>query len=133
MSENQDLPAGLSRRHFIRALGAMGVAGVTSTHAFDALAGESAIIKEISLPFANGSRPLVKYPQKRPLIRLTARPPQLETPFEIFDEGVLTPNDAFYVRYHLTNVPPLSVDPATYQHLDNRQGGTRAEALTHRS
>jgi len=115
VSENQDLPAGLSRRHFIRALGAMGVAGVTSTHAFDALAGESAIIKEISLPFANGSRPLVKYPQKRPLIRLTARPPQLETPFEIFDEGVLTPNDAFYVRYHLTNVPPLSVDPATYR------------------
>ena len=30
-----------------------------------------------SLPIANGERPLVRYPGKRPLIRLTARPPQL--------------------------------------------------------
>jgi DMSO/TMAO reductase YedYZ molybdopterin-dependent catalytic subunit len=58
------------------------------------------------LPFANGRRPLVRYPQKRPLLRLTTRPPQLETPFSVFDEGVLTPNDAFFVRYHLTNSPP---------------------------
>ena len=28
----------------------------------------------------------VKYPQKRPLIRLTTRPPQLETPFSVFNE-----------------------------------------------
>ena len=40
------------------------------------------------------------------LMRLTARPPQLETPFAAFNEGVLTPNDAFFVRYHLTNAPP---------------------------
>lgn len=60
----------------------------------------------IALPFANGTRPLVKYPQKRPLIRLTARPPQLETPFSVFSESLLTPNDAFFVRYHLTNAPP---------------------------
>src|SRR6187401_839766 len=46
------------------------------------------------------------YPQKRPLIRLTARPPQLETPFSVFNESVLTPNDAFFVRYHLTLSPP---------------------------
>jgi sulfite dehydrogenase (cytochrome) subunit A len=31
----------------------------------------------LSLPIANGERPLVRYPGKRPLIRLTARPPQL--------------------------------------------------------
>ena len=65
------------------------------------LAEESAV-----LPFLNGTRPLVRYPQKRPLIRLTTRPPQLETPFEVFDESLLTPNDAFFVRYHLTNSPP---------------------------
>jgi sulfite dehydrogenase (cytochrome) subunit A len=28
----------------------------------------------------------VRYPGKRPLIRLTARPPQLETPFAVFNE-----------------------------------------------
>src|SRR3954466_13542349 len=60
----------------------------------------------VELPFENGTRPLVKYPQKRPLIRVTSRPPQLETPFAIFNENVITPNDAFFVRYHLTNSPP---------------------------
>src|SRR5580704_1844441 len=65
------------------------------------------------LPFANGERPVVKYPQKRPLLRLTTRPPQLETPFKVFDEGTLTPNDAFFVRYHLADAPPV-IDPATW-------------------
>jgi DMSO/TMAO reductase YedYZ molybdopterin-dependent catalytic subunit len=60
----------------------------------------------VTLPFENGERPLVKYPQKRPLLRLSARPPQLETPFGVFNEGVITPNDAFFVRYHLTLSPP---------------------------
>ena len=58
------------------------------------------------LPFENGERELVKYPQKRALIRLTSRPPQLETPFAIFNEGAITPNDAFFVRYHLAGAPP---------------------------
>ena len=31
----------------------------------------------VTLPFGNGERPLVKYPQKRPMIGLTERPPQL--------------------------------------------------------
>jgi DMSO/TMAO reductase YedYZ molybdopterin-dependent catalytic subunit len=65
--------------------------------------GEDATVR---LPFENGERELVKYPQKRPLIRLTSRPPQLETPFAVFNEGVLTPNDAFFVRYHLGGSPP---------------------------
>lgn len=63
-----------------------------------------------TLPFDNGERPLVKYPQKRPMIGLTSRPPQLETPFSVFNEGAITPNDAFFVRYHLANVP-LDIDP----------------------
>ena len=62
------------------------------------------------LPFENGERPLVKYPQKRPMIVLTSRPPQLETPFSVFNANVITPNDAFFVRYHLADVP-LNIDP----------------------
>ena len=31
----------------------------------------------VALPFDNGERPLVRYPQKRPMIGLTQRPPQL--------------------------------------------------------
>ncbi|MGC1859637.1 MAG: molybdopterin-dependent oxidoreductase [Methylocystis sp.] len=68
----------------------------------------------VTLPFANGKRPLVPYPGKRPLIQLTARPPQLETPFSVFNEGVITPNDAFFVRYHLADIP-LSIDPETFR------------------
>jgi DMSO/TMAO reductase YedYZ molybdopterin-dependent catalytic subunit len=67
-----------------------------------------------TLPFANGERPLVRYPGKRPLIQLTARPPQLETPFFVFDESVITPNDAFFVRYHLSDIP-LSIDPEAFR------------------
>src|ERR1700687_1023610 len=64
----------------------------------------------VTLPFDNGERPLVKYPQKRPMIGLTSRPPQLETPFSIFNDGPITPNNAFFVRYHLAGVP-LDIDP----------------------
>jgi DMSO/TMAO reductase YedYZ molybdopterin-dependent catalytic subunit len=68
-----------------------------------------------SLPFGNGERPLVAYPQKRPMIVLTQRPPQLETPFEVFDHGAFTPNDAFFVRYHLSGAPPLGLNAATHR------------------
>jgi sulfite dehydrogenase (cytochrome) subunit A len=59
----------------------------------------------VTLPFDNGERRLVKYPQKRPMIGLTSRPPQLETPFSIFNDGAITPNSAFFVRYHLADIP----------------------------
>ena len=92
----------LDRRKLIKgagagiwALGAGATFGTTKALALDT----------VTLPFENGERPLVKYPQKRPLIRLTARPPQLETPFAVFNEGVITPNDAFFVRYHLAGIP----------------------------
>src|SRR5258708_4717125 len=64
----------------------------------------------VTLPFDNGERPLVKYPQKRPMIGQTSRPPQLETPFSIFNDGAITPNNAFFVRYHLADVT-LDLDP----------------------
>lgn len=64
----------------------------------------------VTLPFDNGVRPLVKYPQKRPMIGLTSRPPQFEAPMSVFNESVITPNDAFFVRYHLADVP-LDIDP----------------------
>jgi sulfite dehydrogenase (cytochrome) subunit A len=63
----------------------------------------------VELPIANGRRNMVAFPEKRPLIVLTTRPPQLETPFEIFNEGPITPNDAFFVRYHNAGVP-TSID-----------------------
>ncbi|MFO5234663.1 hypothetical protein RCL33_24770, partial [Salmonella enterica subsp. enterica serovar 1,4,[5],12:i:-] len=56
--------------------------------------GRALALETVTLPFANGERPMVKYPQKRTMIGLTSRPPQLETPFAVFDEGPITPNNA---------------------------------------
>src|SRR5260370_12319727 len=47
------------------------------------------------------------------MIGLTSRPPQLETPFSAFNANVITPNDAFFVRYHLADVP-LDIDPDAF-------------------
>jgi DMSO/TMAO reductase YedYZ molybdopterin-dependent catalytic subunit len=44
------------------------------------------------------------------MIGLTSRPPQLETPFSVFDGGPITPNNAFFVRYHLAGIP-YDLDP----------------------
>lgn len=80
----------------------------------------SSFAAKIKLPatelqsFDNGTRDLVTYPQKRPLMRITTRPPHLETPFSVFNEGIITPNDAFFVRYHLANIP-TSIDAASYR------------------
>ncbi len=94
----------LDRRQLLMRAGLAAVA--TGVSSFRALALDS-----VTLPFGNGDRPLVKYPQKRPMIGLTSRPPQLETPFAIFNDGVITPNNAFFVRYHLANLPYDSIDP----------------------
>src|SRR5215469_7804063 len=52
----------------------------------------------------NSVGPFVSEPQKAPLILLTDRPVQLETPRSYF-QTVFTPNDAFYVRWHLSETP----------------------------
>jgi sulfite dehydrogenase len=99
------------RRRFLRHAGAVGVASAFGSTAISALAAASGPVK---LLFDNGERELVAYPQKRPLILLTSRPPQLETPFSVFNEGIITPNDAFFVRYHWSGIP-TSIDPASYR------------------
>ncbi len=68
----------------------------------------------IDLPFGRGHRPLMGFPEKRPLMVMTTRPPQLETPFAVFDESIFTPNDAFFVRWHLANIP-TTVDLQTFR------------------
>jgi sulfite dehydrogenase len=98
----------LDRREMMKrataGLAALGTASLEPAFALDT----------VTLPFDNnGERPMVKYPQKRPMIGLTSRPPQLETPFSVFNDGVITPNDAFFVRYHLADVP-LEIDPDTF-------------------
>ena len=71
------------RRRFLRGAGTLGAGALLGSTALRAVANNSYM-----LPIGNGERPVVQYPQKRPLIVLTSRPPQLETPFEVFNDGV---------------------------------------------
>jgi DMSO/TMAO reductase YedYZ molybdopterin-dependent catalytic subunit len=60
-------------------------------------------------------------PGKRPLIKRSYRPPNYETPVSYLNEAY-TPNDAFFVRYHLADIP--EVDAGKWQ---LKVGGDAAE------
>ncbi len=51
---------------------------------------------------------MVSLPGKKPLIQLTDRPPNYETPLEYLRTPI-TPNDAFFIRYHLADIPAADV------------------------
>jgi DMSO/TMAO reductase YedYZ molybdopterin-dependent catalytic subunit len=101
-----------TRRDLLKTLAGLGAYATLSPLLENALAATPP--SKVELPFDNGERELVAFPQKRPLILLTHRPPQLETPLSVFNDGVITPNDAFFVRYHWSGIP-TSVDPQTYR------------------
>src|SRR5258705_13991634 len=98
-----------SRRQFLAGVGGFGFTGLMGAAAW------SGAEEPFVFPFVNGGRNLVKnFPQKGAMVLQRARPPLLETPFEVFDQGIFTPNDRFYVRWHLANIP-TEVDPATFR------------------
>lgn len=88
----------------------------------------------VELPFAPSERALTKgFPQKGPMILQRTRPPLLETPFEVFDRGVFTPNDSFYVRWHWA-VIPTDIDVGTFRlsvrgHVDKELSLTLKEIV----
>src|SRR5690348_827 len=93
MGETDFLRSTLTRR---RLLGQAGIAGLTAMAA-------PAWAQSIDLPLPGGpdERPLTHaFPQKGTMILQRTRPALLETPFEVFDKGVFTPNDQFFVRWH---------------------------------
>ena len=79
------------------------------------LAPSEAVAAPLDLPAAlpEGARSnavLDALPGKKPLIKLSYRPPNYETPLEYFRTAI-TPNDAFFVRYHHSNIPEVDVRP----------------------
>jgi DMSO/TMAO reductase YedYZ molybdopterin-dependent catalytic subunit len=61
---------------------------------------------KLPLPGGPDARDLTTaFPGKGPMILQRTWPPLLETPFEVFDQGVFTPNDRFYVRWHWALIP----------------------------
>ena len=116
------------RRLFLQSVG-LGLVGLLSMNSKSWAAAMETL--SAGTEFANGQREMIAYPQKRKLMRITTRPPHLETPFEVFNDGAITPNDSFFVRYHLANMP-LSIDPDTYRlnivgHVDHTLSLSLAE------
>ena len=64
-------------------------------------------------PYWTATGPFATYPEKAPLILLTDRPVQLETPRHYF-LSTYTPNEAFFVRWHLQTISN-SVDLKTWR------------------
>ncbi|MCJ2016648.1 molybdopterin-dependent oxidoreductase [Methylobacterium sp. E-065] len=61
---------------------------------------------DLHVPGGPSTRPLTAtYPEKGRMIVQRTRPPWLETPFEVFDTGVFTPNDRHFVSWHWATFP----------------------------
>ncbi len=100
----------ISRRKVIKGLGggalalsAGGIAGVSLTRA-----AQAALALDPGLPAGlRGVAELDALPGKDPLIKLSYRPPNYETPVSYFNT-LYTPNKAFFVRYHLADIPEVT-------------------------
>jgi sulfite dehydrogenase len=107
----------LDRRSFLRMAAAAGVGSAVAGRVFDLMPSAArASDVPVAPPAVGPARPvlpLAKFPEKTDLILLTDRPPNLETPLKYFAED-LTPNEAFFVRWHLAGVP-TRIDTATYR------------------
>lgn len=102
------LAAVLSRRRMLAVAGASG-AGLATAPIW------AQSLHDLGLPGKPATRPLTSsFPGKSGMILQRTRSPLLETPFEVFDQGVFTPNDRFFVRWHWASVPE-TVDPATFR------------------
>jgi DMSO/TMAO reductase YedYZ molybdopterin-dependent catalytic subunit len=70
---------------------------------------------DLDLPGGPNRRELTSaFPQKGQMILQRTRPPLLETPIEVFDRNIFTPNGQFFVRWHWSMIPP-DVDVAAFR------------------
>jgi DMSO/TMAO reductase YedYZ molybdopterin-dependent catalytic subunit len=102
----------ITRRHLL------GTAGAGAALAFSGLPSFSEAEAAIAgltpgVPDGVGSYATMgTLPGKKPLIQLSDRPPNYEAPLEYLRTPI-TPNDQFYVRYHLSDIP--EIDAKTYK------------------
>src|ERR1700757_2883585 len=99
MQDQGASPLRLTRRGALRGLGVAGLS-LMSSRAFAQ--------QTVDLHVLGGPSTRVittSYPQKGRMILQRSSPPWLETPFEVFDKGVFTPNDQHYVSWHWAAFP----------------------------
>ena len=98
----------MQRRDFFKK--ALTIAGSTAI-------GSSAVnAAETQHPVDNQKVSDIAFPQKQPLITYSDRPPLLETPRSVFTSA-LTPNDLFFVRWHMPMIPNYINPKNFYIHI----------------
>ena len=83
-----------SRRNFLSASLMLGASTLFGKEAAKAVATEPK-------PFVP---PMIAFPEKKPMKTISDRPPLLETSRDIFTQAI-TPNDQFFVRWHMPDIP----------------------------
>ncbi len=117
----------LDRRRFLVGAAAFGATGAALPAWADTIM--------LPLPDRPDERTMTTaFPQKGPMILQRTRPPLLETPFEVFDKGVFTPNDRFFVRWHWAVIPE-QVDVTNFRlavrgHVDSPLSLSLADVLS---
>ena len=109
MKISPDTPSSESRRRLIvGAAGAGALAALGTTRVLAAPVGSMDALGFAELPDGTlAEQALFALPGKVPLIKKTFRPPNFETPVRYFRTPI-TPNDAFFVRYHLAGIPQVN-------------------------
>jgi DMSO/TMAO reductase YedYZ molybdopterin-dependent catalytic subunit len=118
----------LNRRHFVSGTAATGA--VVGAGGLPLLSSARAARPELASALPEGvhtSAILDALPGKKTLIKLSYRPPNYETPIEYFREAI-TPNDAFFVRYHLAVIP--EIDAKTWKLSVGGDGANGEAQLT---
>ena len=98
-----------SRRKFLSGVGGLGALAAmgAAARALGAQVGSSGDLGFAELPDGTlAAQRLYALPGKLPLIKKSFRPPNFETPVQYFRTPI-TPNRAFFVRWHLAAIPEL--------------------------
>jgi DMSO/TMAO reductase YedYZ molybdopterin-dependent catalytic subunit len=120
-------PSAFGRRTLLTGAAAIGVFGAAG-----AVRAQGSV--KLGLNGAPDERALTTaFPEKGAMVLQRTRPPLLETPFEVFDQGVFTPNDRFFVRWHWAVIPE-QIDLAAFRcavrgHVNQAQSLSMADIL----
>src|SRR5579884_1394078 len=119
----------MTRRHLLQAAGAGAAAAAAGLRLSTVAQAESAASRLTpGVPAGVASYvQMGRLPGKRPLIQLADRPPNYETPIEYLRTPI-TPNDAFFVRYHLSDIPEVKAE--TYRIAVGGEGANGTIELT---
>jgi DMSO/TMAO reductase YedYZ molybdopterin-dependent catalytic subunit len=119
----------LTRRRLLETAGAgVALASSGSSLVFGLKSASAAMNLPAALPQGVRDNAILDtLPGKKPLIKLSYRPPNYETPIEYFRTAI-TPTDAFFVRYHLAGI--VEVDAKTWKVAVGGEGANSEVSFT---